>query len=288
MDNTRPLSLKKLFSHNIKHIVCAFLFWSFVHATYTVVCRYLYTNKPIAFDPLNFIRMVITGEYGYSHLQFMFYLIGCYLLVPFMRKITEKKENVLYYLGLAIIFGFGLNTMQQFTYMGGVFKYFSKFDISFVCGYTGYFFAGYYLHKYELSSKSKLTIYFLAFLALIVTVYLSMVRSFETNVIYTKLLNYKGLQVFLESCGLFLLFKQCFGNVHFSPAKCQIISSVSALTFGVYLCHYMILLELSRHGMNQRLFTPLLSVPFFSCVIFILSLAVIWLLRKIPFMKFVS
>ena len=288
MDNSRPLSLKKLFSHNIKHIVYAFLFWSFVHATYTVVCRYLYTNKPMVFDSFNFMRMVITGEYGYGHLQFMFYLIGCYLLVPFMRKITEKKEYVLYFLGLAIIFGFGMNTMRQFAYLGGVFKYLSKFDISFVCGYTGYFFAGYYLHKYDISSKSKITIYVLAFFALMTTVYLSMVQSFEINAFYTRFFSYKGLPVFLESCGLFLLFKQYFGSVHFSPTKCKFISNVSALTFGVYLCHYMILLELNRHGMNQHLFTPLLSVPFFSCVIFILSLVLIWLLRKIPFIKFVS
>ena len=296
LEPSHTMTFKKLFCHNIKRIVSAFLFWSFIHAVYMLVSRCLYTNKKMTFDLVDFMRMCVTGEYGYSHLQFMFYLVGGYLLVPFMRKIAEKKEYVLYYLTLSVLFGFGATTMQQFAYGGKeilsfyqqFLKFLRKFDISFVCGYTGYFFAGYYLHKYDLSYRHKVTLYCCAILAVIMTVYLSIAQSLEINSIYTRLFNYKGLPVFLESCGVFLLFKQCFGNVRFRTKICETISNIAVLTFGVYLCHYMILLELSRHGMNHHLFNPLLSVPFFTCVIFLLSLTLIWLLRKISFMKLFS
>lgn len=62
----------------------------------------------------------------------------------------------------------------------------------------------------------------------------------------------------------------------------KIIVSLSSLTFGIYLIHYLVLEVLYKFGINITMFHPILSIPILSIITFCIGGLIVWLIRKIP------
>ncbi len=68
-------------------------FWHIFYALYT----FIFESHSLSVA----IKLIIRG---YSHLWFLHMIIGLYLLVPLLRKITENTRLTRYFLILAAIF----------------------------------------------------------------------------------------------------------------------------------------------------------------------------------------
>ena len=53
-------------------------------------------------------------------------------------------------------------------------------------------------------------------------------------------------------------------------------------TFGAYLIHLMVMYFLSKYEIHSCMFFNLWGIPFFSVVVFVLSLLIAAILRRIP------
>lgn len=84
----KDYSYKKI-KRNITHIVSVYFIWS---AIYTI---YKYKSR-IVTD--NFRTILKYFFLGHSRMWFLWMIIGMYMLVPFLRKITEDKKLVEAYL----------------------------------------------------------------------------------------------------------------------------------------------------------------------------------------------
>lgn len=62
----------------------------------------------------------------------------------------------------------------------------------------------------------------------------------------------------------------------------RIIVSLSSLTFGIYLIHYLVLEVLCKFGINTTMFYPILSIPVLAVITFCIGGLIVWLIRKIP------
>ena len=89
----------------------------------------------------------------------------------------------------------------------------------------------------------------------------------------------------MVSVGIFLFFK----NYQFTNDRLILgINFISKYSYGIYLVHVLILIFLSKIGLNNKLFNPILSIPLITFLCLTISGSIVFLLNKIPFGKYIS
>jgi len=92
LDPSKKFSFKKMFKHNILRLATAFAFWSTISALLNI---FLYHKN----EPSEFLKLFVVGE---EYLWFIFMIIGCYLIAPFLRLFSDNVILARYFLGLCV------------------------------------------------------------------------------------------------------------------------------------------------------------------------------------------
>lgn len=270
---SKEYSIKKIYKKILKLII-AFLCWALIYA--------------IAFDKnsnaIIFIKSILTGYY---HMWFLIMIIGLYMLVPILKKITESEQLTKYFL----IVSFTLTTIlpQIANHLALIDNNYtdaiSKAIISnlgnfkLFLGYTGYFVLGYYLKNTEITKKWRYIIYGLGIIGYLETILLTNLVSNISGKATETYYEFFALNVALEALGIFV-----FAKYHFKTNK--VLQYLSTLCLGIYLSHFVILYKLdSIWNINIMSFNPIISVPSISALVFAISLLVSVIISKIPILK---
>lgn len=283
---------KKLFTKNIFRICCAFVFWDIFYAIYT----YLFETHETGI----IVQILIKG---YSHLWFLPMIIGLYLLIPLLRKITADRCLAKYFLMLSTIFTLILPLIYALisvsikygdlpTALKVIFKslhvLYTQFYFFFTLGFVSYFVAGDYFNRYELKKKSRYILYFLAIVSFIatfaITAYLSKIYQHRILVLY----NYTYLNIAIETVAIFVFFRQLETKIDWNKYVHidGIILKISNLTFGIYLVHFLFVRIFSqKFNVYQEFTNSFLLVPCLAIIIFIISGLVIAIVQKIPWLN---
>ena len=261
-------------------VVIPFLFWSLIYVWYS------WYNEELVFtkDAWGDIKMVLhLLKYGSSyHLWYVYMLIGLYFFIPvlskFVRHATEKE--ILYFLFV----WFAAMLLAQ--------PYLSMFnpavDMHYFAGFAGYLVLGHYLAFKDFGIKQPL-----------LWGALSLVLSAGTIAIGTWAIlphgNLPGTMfyepvspaVVLLSAGVFIMAKYSV------KTNLQGLNRIEAFTgrytYGMYLAHALVLYFLDDpFGISYKLWSPLVSIPLTALICFILSFALVWMISKIPFAKYVA
>ena len=207
---------------------------------------------------------------SWSHLWYLYLLIGLYLLLPAYRAVAAHVSDKEYKYLLAVLFVFLLVLPQTET---GGFK--AGFSIQISAVYTFYFFAGYALA----SGKIKIPVWagWILFAAgLILTVMSSFLGAeFFRDYTDAHLGSYSFPTVAMMATGIFAVIY---------PAKekhVKLWQFLDANSFGIYLIHLIFLRLILRY----MKFDPFgYGIPAFiavAAVAYVLSLLIVWMLRLI-------
>ena len=99
---------------------------------------------------------------------------------------------------------------------------------------------------------------------------------------FGDLLAYRNLFVILASTSFFIVILK---NIHVTVPKLQnILKKLAPDLFGVYLFH-IIPFDLLIRTVKIKYLHALVGIPFYSITVFLTSLAVVHLLRKLPVIK---
>lgn len=284
--------IKKLFTKNIFRICCAFIFWDLFYAAYT----YLFETHELGIIVKILIR-------GYSHLWFLPMIIGLYLLVPLLRKITGDKELTKYFLVLSVIFTFVLPMLFAVIQLGmkygqysvgiktvlrSLHVFYKQFNFFFTLGFVPYFVAGDYFNRYELKKKTRYALYILAIISFIGTFWLTGHWSELAHHRIMFLYTYTYLNIALETLAIFVFFKQLEKRIPWQK-YCdfdRIVIRISSLTFGIYLIHFLFVRIIDRFFDVYQIFSnSFLLVPCLAVIIFVVSALVILIIQKIPWLN---
>ena len=274
----KDISIKKLYSKYILHLVIVFFVWSIFYA-------FLNFNTTGLF--------VETFLYGYYHMWFILSLIGVYMCIPLIRLIVKDKKITEYYLIISFIFAFLIPTI---FYIGKYFnveslnslgvminRYGSEIKPSVVLGYTSFFVLGYYLNNIELNKKQRNIIYVLGIIGFILTVLLNSSISIISNVHQEVFFDNFSVNLLLETIAIFTLFK--YGNYKNKKLN-NIVTKLSSYTLGVYLVHPFILEQLDiLFGLNSLTFNPVISIIIIAIIVMIISMLISAILHKIPYIR---
>ena len=295
----KEFSFKKHLKKNVSRLVIAYLFWSIIYAA---------AAATFSFDRgrQTWWRYFLSLACGmhYYHLWYLLVLVLLYLMVPILRKVTENRPLMNYFLILGIVVCFaspmigeyctlilerigkqqipivgvlkGVETMT--TYLAG------KLRLDFMV----YFVLGYFLHTEELSRKLRAVLYVLGALALVHIISISALRfsllghdrsgATEENI---------NVAVLTFSSAVFVAAKYGLQKVKKLP---KWIMNMAKYSFGVYLCH-VLFVEFILYRENVNPFPighkklELLLFVVATVVIYLASYAVTWVMSKIPLLR---
>lgn len=277
LDVRNKVTLKGLFTKNILRIVTAFVFWSALYSTY---------NCSITFSAVNtesiksFIGWLLAGNY---HMWFLFCIVGLYLVTPLIRRITVDAGATRYFLLLFVVICLFGNAALIVPRISGIASdMLGKAAIHFVVGFSGYYVLGFYLNTTPVSGRKRAVIYVLAGIALVFTVFATRKLSIDLGKGTETFYNYLLPNTAIVAAAVFLAFKYGVSKISFSERASGVIAGISKLCFGIYLVHDFFNILFIRIGFSTLSYNPVLSVPLNSVIIFVLSLAVIFILRRIP------
>lgn len=280
LDPNYKLSFKKLYTKSIPRILCALIFWSIAYRLLSPITASLLGYKEFAIDDIHRIYSEIFLGTPWHHLWFLYPLLAMYILTPLLRVFTAnaKKEHFIYFLILYFIFGSIIPVINA-RYDINI-----SFSISELYSYTGYFIAGYFFSKYDLTKIETRILYILGSAAIFGTYIVSTISGIENGGPATQYFDRTAPNTMLGALFVFVLVKNIVNN---SPkiVKYQNNKYITLLAncgFGIYLVHDFFNVILNILGINTATFPAILSVPVLSLAVYLASLGVVLIIRKIP------
>lgn len=282
LDNSRELPLKKLYLKYVLRIVIAFLFWSMLG---------YFTDVLLGKDALGIKRAIPAIAAGHFHLWFLYMIVGLYIVTPILRKVTADRKTTEYFLIVASVFTFVIPTALAFLKLHGGWMYEltdsvinSKMLVKLVLGYSPYFVLGYWLHNTEISKKAEICIYIAGVIGFALTILMTDRASNLHGSASEEFYRYYCLNVLAESIAVFVFAKQRIDRIGDSGFR-KLIFGAAKLSFGVYLVHAILRDLFVELVVSPTAFPTVVSIPMITLAIFAGSLAVSFVLNKIPIVK---
>ena len=281
LDPKKALTFRALFQKYIWRIVTAFLFWSFLYAVGGNWLTYGALSKVFL---VGVAKDFVGGRY---HLWFLFMIVGLYLVTPFLRRITESRQLMQYFLALAILFGMVVPALRLWPLADKALSpVVDKMHLHLVLGYTGAFVSGYYFHRYPLSRRWRYVIYALGVISVIITALgtrlLSVAAGEPVDTLYSTTLP----TTYCTALAVFLLFDNGLSHRTFSEKTANRLAWLSKISFGMYLVHDLFIQVFEKFlHLTAVSFSPVLAVPLLTGAVFILSFLASWALSKIPWLN---
>lgn len=296
----RKFDLKTHYRKYVLRILAAYIVWSVVYAIGLSL-----TMEGTGYEKqATFLEYVFGGHY--YHLWYLIMLLGLYIMVPILRKITADRGLMKYFLFLGIIICFALPLVADYCrilmeasshtnpyVMGslrGVVSGISYLAEKLPLNYLIYFVLGHYLATEDFSIKKRYCFYMVGIGTLLVNILLSPVRgqllggALDSDVYSADLQNINFLSLAL-SVAVFVFMRYMLKDKRRIP---KIVEFMAKHSFGVYLIHYAFI----SFVLYQFIYTGGLSVanmwyfvPLFTISIYMVSLIAVWVLSKIPLVR---
>ena len=278
LDPEKNISISKIFRKYISHIVIAFCIWSAIYTAF-YIWRAWDSGENIFAMWKQFFFQFLTGPY---HMWYVFMIIGLYMATPILRKITQDKKLMEYFIVLFIVsqvvvqYGTNIPVIENTLTV-----IISKTDFHIALGYCGYYILGYYLYKYGIPAKFEKPMYILTVLLILFACVGKTVHSIYDGEENDLLSKYLMPNVIVESCGVYLFFLKAFGKLKLKTSTEKIFIKIGKWGFGVYLSHAIVIEFLDLLGMSPMFAFPL-GILIMSVCTFAGSLLLVFIIDKIP------
>ena len=216
----------------------------------------------------------------YFHLWPLYPLIGLYLVHPVLHRFTSSasRGEVRYFLALCFLFSSLLPLLSVSSApLHTIAAQLERLGVHLVLGWTECYVGGWYLRHYTISRAAEYLLYILGVLGLVLTV------MSPTFPVYSPALlrQYTAPNVVLTAAAFCALFRYVLG-ISEERSRRRAVNEIGAYAFGIYLFHQLWALALRWFGVTALSFSPVLSVPLFALLFFLLSLPFAWLICLIP------
>ena len=220
----------------------------------------------------------------HGHLWFLYMILGLYLAAPILRAFIKgaSRATLHYFLILTFVVTFFLPTFLKFYPGNPLSTHLNRVELHLVLGYVGYFVGGYYLKTYTINRLVEAIIYVLGLAGAVVTLWGTSVLSHRAGTLSTVLYGYLTPNVCFTTVAMFVLFRYVLG-ISEERGRNRRMVGVGRITLGIYALHELFIMLLGNLGVFAIPLTPVVAVPAFTAVVFLLSFGAAWLLSKIPF-----
>lgn len=281
----KEYKLGEFYKKRVLRVLVPFLFWMIVYWIYR------WTTLSPKMQPHDISNVLKWGadlflKEGISkHFWYIYMILFIYLFVPFLgkglRKLNLSVISNLLLLWAAMTFVLKSIPLNMYNWSG---NYATKFLGYFL--YSGYLVLGYYLYKLPVNlSKIRIGAAFIFLVSVVVLSVSTFFFSREAHKPDLSMYSYLSINTIIQSIAVYLWMK----DLNF---KSKVINwskkTISNYSYGIYLVHVMIIGILFDNGIYWKIAHPLISLPLLTLLVLVCSLGIICLLRKIPFLNYIS
>jgi surface polysaccharide O-acyltransferase-like enzyme len=258
------------FKKSFLRIIVPFLFYNTIFAIFNWQVRL--GGRAVKLDWI-FKQFFDGASY---HFWYIYMIVGVYLFIPIVGAwVRQAKESHLqFFLGmwlLTILFD-----NPHFPGLGLPIK------LPYFTGYLGYLVLGYYLARYDLPKKMA---WILFVVGTVWTMQGTYVQSLADAKFYGLLYANFSPSVVMSAAGLFMLFKA----YEFTIPRTRLVRDwISSHSYGIYLIHILVLFYLVKIKVYGAMWHPSIGIPLTACVCLLISGFIVWILRKIPGLKYLA
>lgn len=262
----RDYELGDFFKKRFTRILYPAIFWI---AITSLICYPLFGQTEV--------MKIIFADSRYT--WFVWEIIGLYLITPVINSFVKEygMKGVKYFILIWFV-TIILNTFNKFPL--------GELELSYFAGDIGYFFLGYYLFKndFKISNLSQFIIGAILFIVFTAINMYCRYHSLPINC------GYESILTVLASLGVFMLFKGL--SNYFEKNKPQtydkikngsfgnLVFLISSCSYGMYFVNSLIFKLMSKLDITSLKLFPVIFIA-----VTILSLAIVYLLNKISFLK---
>lgn len=254
----------------------------------TLICVLVYGGSFKGFIAAIFTNYTL--NYPPYWLWYLYLLMALYIMTPFLQKMLKNFDEMdyRYFILMFVLFVSFLNMLPFLNnlFLGANLKVNDAFLYTLFPVGIGYYVAGYYLSKKEITSKmNKINIigFILSLLLGTVLLIYGMFKGFSLD----EIVNYSFITVAVPAIFGFMIFKYYFSKPLKHEKLSKIIVNVSNCVFGVYLFHtfFIEFLQNTPFIIMIANIDKFLAVFILDAIVFIGLTFIIWLLRKLPYVK---
>lgn len=273
-----------LYRINVRRIAVSFLFWSAVYVAYSYITDVMLDGQ--AMDAEKAEQLGRDFIYGHYHMWFLYMIMGLYVMTPILRKIAADRQTEKYFIILSVIFCFAVNLLKYLPKYGvGVEEVMADVNPALVMGFSGYYLAGDYIHRYGLPAPLRYAVYLLGVAGAAFTFVATTRMSLAAGAVDSHMYGFLMLNNYLPGIAVFTWAREHFMDKEFGPKLTGWLVRLSTLTFGIYLVHDLFIMIFMRNGLSTLSFNAWLSVPVLTLVIFVLSWIVAAIIQRIPLLR---
>lgn len=256
--------LHNFFKKRFVKIVIPLIGWSFIY----VLWKYR-----LAID-ISIVereaKLFISGA-SYYHLNFLYYLLGLYLITPVLRVFISNadKSTIEYFIGFWLLATTGYSYFAKITHLS------INIPLTPFSGYIGYYVLGYYLHTFPIR-RTAMVFYFCGMAGLGATILGTFFLCQLTGAPNEYFYGYLNLTVIMMATAVFIFIKSKDAGL---PPNFR-LSYTSGLAFGIYLIHPIVLELLAMLGITANTFYPIIGIPLTTVLVLIISSGLVLLLKK--------
>lgn len=258
---SNDLNIHKLIKKIFKFLFLIIV-WSFIY--------YIHLHQSNIQLGSTFFSYLLTGP---IHLWYLWAIIGLYLLSPIFHIFCKHANKNIYLYALCFTFISGniitclmrINSLQTFSLI------INKAHLPYQLGFIFCFLFGHYYEKFGTGTK-----FFGIILFLIGNIGSIICIPFLPSNIF---LSFFSPMTIISSLGFYIFFS----NINLAK-KYIFVEKLSNYTTGIYLIHPLIIF-LTRQKLNTIIEQNILYPFIFSIIIFVLSLSITYIIKKIPLLK---
>lgn len=275
LDPEREVTYKKIIK-SIWRLVIAFVVWDVIYQIYYVLSG--------AYEGLNWKGVLSQALIGPYHFWYLHMLIWLYAIIPFLRKLTENKKLMEYFILLFLVFEFLTNYGVELPLIGStISEVLVKTNFHAALGYSGYYILGYYLYKYKISDRLEIPLYIVGALLILFAGMATIWRAAREGANGEWYSKYLLPNVAIEASAIYTFFVKRVSKHKLSDRAVQVITKLSEYSFGVYLIHALVIELLALTGISVTMISPLIMLPAIVAVTFVVTSVLVGFLRGIPY-----
>lgn len=281
---SREVSLDKLYRKYIFRIIVAMFGWGVFYAIFDSIDYAKTTTPSIRY----FILRILSGHY---HLWFLPAILGVYICFPLLKALVDKLERkqILYLFLIVFVTVIGKTTLEPILsifFNTSVWDLFwNNLSLSNISVGLVYFLTGYFaeLYKNRISKKCCLMLFIISvFCGAAINMFIAFYINKDIDLTRELL----SIWIYGTSVALFLYLIKKFDGYHPGKMTGKILKEVSECTFGIYLVHAFFIEQVClKLGLQEERLPYIFSVIVFSLFVFLCSLLITWILKKIPGLK---
>ncbi|MCQ9618201.1 acyltransferase family protein [Paenalcaligenes niemegkensis] len=269
--------LWSFFTRRFSRVVPPFLFWSFSYLSWR------HWQGTLSIEWYRWPLTILEGPTAH-HLWYLYALLGIYAAIPFLRKIylhATLSERYAFLLLWAVASTWQLAESAQEPPSPLV----DIYQFSFFAGLIGYVFLGAVIADLlGRLQRQRIGFLLLFILSSALTAISTYALSTSSGVPNTLMYSFQSPFVMAAGISLFVLLTRI--GQYFQKTPTKWLQQLSGATLGIYGIHVFVLEILHTRWINGELLpAPWLSIPIFSLVVFIVSAAVILIVRRASWLR---